>query len=277
MDYFSHLFDYLSSTKSIVDHLTMSIEEFVAKELDMFQGKMKIPLSIFITLTVFIPVVIYITLHTTTSMMKYSEIYNERVVNFQREKKKTEQLLTALLPRSIIHQLKKGETPIPQTFSSVSILMCDICSFTQIASESTAHQIVELLNDLYNQFDDCIDNYDVYTVETVGDAYLIAAGMPEQNECHAPEICSMALELMSKVVPFEVKHKPGYRIKVRIGIDSGTASAGVIGDKIPHYSVFGETVEMASFMESTSDPMKIQVSKTIIICTQYVSLVPNSK
>ena len=74
----------------------------------------------------------------------------------------------------------------------------------------------------------------------------------------------MGLELMSKVVPFEVKHKPGYRMKVRIGIDSGPAAAGVIGDKLPHYSVFGETVEMAAFMESISDPMKIQVSYTFV-------------
>ena len=128
----SHLFEYLSSTEAVVDRLTMAIEEFVAKELDVFEGKKSVPLSIFIALTLFVPVVIYITLHTTTSMLKvfqllfrphgttcvsmfipsmlkYSEIYNERVTNYKREKKKTEQLLTALLPRSIIHQLKRGQ------------------------------------------------------------------------------------------------------------------------------------------------------------------------
>lgn len=103
------MFEYLSSTEAVVDRLTMAIEEFVAKELDVFEGKKSVPLSIFIALTLFVPVVIYITLHTTTSMLKYSEIYNERVTNYKREKKKTEQLLTALLPRSIIHQLKRGQ------------------------------------------------------------------------------------------------------------------------------------------------------------------------
>ena len=72
---------------------------------------------------------------------KYSEIYNERVTNYKREKKKTEQLLTALLPRSIIHQLKRGQVPTPQTFHSVSILLCDIVGFTQLAADSTAHQV----------------------------------------------------------------------------------------------------------------------------------------
>ena len=92
-----------------MDRLTFKIEEFVAKELDMFEGKKSVPLFIFIALTLFIPVVIYITLHTTTSMLRYSEIYNERVTKYKDEKKKTEQLLTALLPRSIIHHLKKGQ------------------------------------------------------------------------------------------------------------------------------------------------------------------------
>ena len=81
----------------------------MAIELDMFEGKKSVPLFIFIALTLFIPVVIYITLHTTTSMLRYSEIYNERVTKYKDEKKKTEQLLTALLPKSIIHQLKKNQ------------------------------------------------------------------------------------------------------------------------------------------------------------------------
>ena len=72
-------------------------------------------------------------------------------------------------------------------------------------------QTVDLLNDLYQHFDDCVDAYDVWKVETIGDAYLVASGVPDQNENHATEICKMSLDLLSKVVPFEVKHKPGYR------------------------------------------------------------------
>jgi hypothetical protein len=86
------------------------------------------------------PVVTYITLHTTSTMQKYTQIYTERVETYQLEKKKTEQLLTALLPKAIIYQLKRGQVPVPQTFSSMSILLSDIVGFTNLASESTAHQ-----------------------------------------------------------------------------------------------------------------------------------------
>ena len=255
--YYSNLFEYLSSTKAVVDMLTFKIEEFVAKELDEFEGKKSVPLFIFIALTLFIPVVIYITLHTTTSMLNYSEIYNERVTNYKEEKKKTEQLLTALLPRSIIHQLKKGQarengselaslhlnskflgsdaTNIPFCFHSAlrhcwvhttccglncppgmlpNMLMISykIETFwrkTQINglniktfSSHSKRQIVELLNELYNEFDNCLVNFEVYKVETIGDAYLIAAGVPECNTDHALEICRQV-----KVASLKVPHR----------------------------------------------------------------------
>lgn len=155
----------------------------------MIQGKMKRPISILITLTIFIPVVIYIIMHTTTSLVKYSQIYQEGVVNFKREKKKINQFLSSQLPRFIIHQLKKGEAYIiprpsaPSPFSYVS--------FPQLSSELTAHQIIDLLIDLYNQFDDCKCSYDM--LKTIGNTILIATGIPYYNELHAPEICRMSL------------------------------------------------------------------------------------
>ena len=158
--------------------------------------------------------------------------------------------------------MKKGKIPEPESFESVSIFLCDIVAFTSLASESTAHQIVDLLNTLYNLFDMRLENYDVYKVETIGDAYMVASGVPEHNDHHAGEIAKMALDLLAKVVTFEVQHKPGYRLRLRMGIHSGTCVAGVVGTKIPHYSVFGETVEIAGIMEATGEPMKIQV-KTI--------------
>lgn len=157
--------------------------------------------------------------------------------------------------------MKRGKVPEPESFPSVSIFLCDIVGFTNLASESTAHQIVDLLNTLYNLFDMRIENYDVYKVETIGDAYMVASGVPEHNDHHACEIAKMALDILAKVVTFEVQHKPGYRIRLRLGIHSGSCVAGVVGTKIPHYSVFGETVEIAGLMESTGEPMKIQMTE----------------
>lgn len=196
---------------------------------------------------------------TILMILRFSEIYDTRVEIYRQEKRKTEKLLTDLLPRQIIHDMKRGKVPQPESFSSVSVFLCDIVSFTTLASESTAHQIVELLNTLYNLFDLRIENYDVYKVETIGDAYMVASGVPVANQHHAEELAKMALDLLAKVVTFEVQHKPGYRLKLRMGLHSGSCVAGVVGTKIPHYSVFGETVEIAGLMESTGQPMKIQV------------------
>ena len=96
---------------------------------------------------------------------RFSALYDERVEIYRQEKKKTEKLLTDLLPRQIIRQMKKGEVPQPETFESVSVFLCDIVGFTTLSSESTAHQIVDMLNLLYNMYDSRIDAYDVYKVK----------------------------------------------------------------------------------------------------------------
>jgi len=260
VDYFSQGLEYTTLVKNIVDNMADDIEIFVQTELQRFTGHRTIPLAIIIVLGLMVPVIVYVTYLSTTSMFQFSALYDERVEIYRQEKKKTEKLLTDLLPRQIIRQMKKGEVPQPETFESVSVFLCDIVGFTTLSSESTAHQIVDMLNLLYNMYDSRIDAYDVYKVETIGDAYMVASGVPEKIDTHAQEICRMALDLLAKLVTFEVPHKPGYRLKMRMGIHSGSVVAGVVGTKIPHYSVFGETVEMASIMECSGEPMKIQIS-----------------
>jgi len=259
VDYFAQQQEYTASTKAIVDDLTDEIEAFVATELARFENHKTLPLILIFVLACFVPIVAYVTLQATVSMFKFSEIYDERVEVYRTEKRKTEKLLTDLLPRQIIHDMKKGRVPQPESFDSVSVFLCDIVQFTNLASESTANQIVDLLNTLYNLFDLRLEGYDVYKVETIGDAYMVASGVPVPTPHHAVEIAKMALDLLAKMVTFEVAHKPGYRLKLRMGIHSGGCVAGVVGVKIPHYSVFGETVEMAGLMEATGEPMKIQV------------------
>ena len=119
---------------------------------------------------------------------------------YRQEKRKTEKLLTDLLPRQIIRQMKKGQIPPPESFESVTVFLCDIVGFTNLSSESTAHQIVDMLNSLYNLYDNRIDNYDVYKVETIGDAYMVCSGVPEKNDYHASEVSKMALDLLTKVI-----------------------------------------------------------------------------
>ncbi|XP_041363434.1 receptor-type guanylate cyclase Gyc76C-like [Gigantopelta aegis] len=198
-------------------------------------------------------------------MEKYQEnleeLVEERTEQLIEEKKKTDALLHRMLPSSVSVQLKRGEAVVPETFQSVTIYFSDICGFTKLSAESSPMQVVDLLNDLYTLFDSIIAHYDVYKVETIGDAYMVVSGLPIRNgDNHAGEIASMSLELLSAIKSFKLRHKPGDTLKLRIGIHSGSCVAGVVGVTMPRYTLFGDTVNTASRMESNGEALMIHIS-----------------
>ncbi|XP_018398793.1 PREDICTED: atrial natriuretic peptide receptor 1-like [Cyphomyrmex costatus] len=188
-------------------------------------------------------------------------LVEERTADYLEEKRKCEELLYQLLPKSVASQLILGQSVIAETYDQVTIYFSDIVGFTSLSAESTPLQVVDLLNDLYTCFDSIIENFDVYKVETIGDAYMVVSGLPVRNGMnHAREIARMSLALRDTVMTFSIRHRPTEQLKLRIGMHSGPCVAGVVGLKMPRYCLFGDTVNTASRMESNGEALKIHVS-----------------
>ncbi|CAG9133951.1 unnamed protein product [Plutella xylostella] len=185
-------------------------------------------------------------------------LVEEKTEQLSLEKRRSEELLYQVLPRPVAQQLMSGSVVQPEGFECVTVYFSDIVGFTELCAASSPIQVVALLNDLYSTFDTILGFYDVYKVETIGDAYMVVSGLPERNgDLHAREICLMALAVLEAVRGFVVRHRPQHRLEVRIGVHSGPVCAGVVGVKMPHYCLFGDTVNTASRMESTGQQIQI--------------------
>ena len=184
-----------------------------------------------------------------------------RTAQLDSERRRCEDLLSKMLPRSVVEALKNGQIVHPETFESVTVYFSDVVGFTKLATDSSPLEIIDFLNDLYSEFDNIIDLFDCYKVETIGDAYMVASGLPIRNGIrHVAEIANLSLEILSCVATFKIRHRPDRQLQLRIGMHSGPCVAGIIGLKMPRYCLFGDTVNYASRMESSGLALRIHVS-----------------
>ncbi|MGC1246351.1 MAG: adenylate/guanylate cyclase domain-containing protein [Spirulinaceae cyanobacterium] len=175
------------------------------------------------------------------------------------EQEKAEKLLLNILPSSIAEQLKAQKSTIAENFAEVTVLFADIVGFTKIAASITPSKLVEILNLIFSEFDQLIGKHNLEKIKTIGDAYMVVGGLPLPRDDHANSIAQMALDMQAAISQVSIRTQNDFSL--RIGIHTGPVVAGVIGKKKFSYDLWGDTVNIASRMESHSLPGKIQVSE----------------
>jgi adenylate cyclase len=175
------------------------------------------------------------------------------------ERAKSERLLLNVLPASVASRLKESDEVIADGFGAATVLFADIVGFTPLAQELSPADSVVLLDKVFAGWDGLAARHGVEKIKTIGDAYMVAAGLPSEREDHVEAIADMALEMGSEAKRCVGESAPP--LEVRIGIDTGPVVAGVIGRAKFTYDLWGDTVNTASRMESHGVPGAIQVTE----------------
>lgn len=175
------------------------------------------------------------------------------------EHERSEQLLLNILPLSISTRLKGGEQSIADGFAEVSVLFADIVGFTELSARMPPAALVQVLNDVFSRFDELAERLGLEKIKTIGDAYMVAAGLPNPRPDHAAVTVRMALGMRAALK--DLNERKGYGLALRIGVHSGPVVAGVIGKKKFIYDLWGDTVNTASRMESHGIKDAVHISE----------------
>lgn len=181
-------------------------------------------------------------------------IYNQR--------KKSDALLNKILPKKIAKRLKANEREIADDIENATTVFIDLVGFTHFAKDKPASEVLRILNELFSRFDKLVIKHGLEKIKTIGDGYMAASGVPEPNLNHVKSALDFALDVREELSRFNLEF--GMEMQARIGLDTGPVVAGVIGDNKFIYDLWGDTVNIASRMESTCLPSKIQVTENIL-------------
>ncbi|MDJ0554026.1 MAG: PAS domain S-box protein [Microcoleaceae cyanobacterium MO_207.B10] len=175
------------------------------------------------------------------------------------EQEKSERLLLNILPIKIAEKLKQNQHPIAKRYDNITILFADIVDFTGFSARISPSELVDMLNQIFSAFDQLTEHHNLEKIKTIGDSYMVVGGLPAAQKNHAEAIAKMALDMQHAITKFE--NDRGDPFQIRIGINTGPAVAGVIGIKKFIYDLWGDTVNVASRMEATGTPGRIQVTE----------------
>lgn len=224
------------------------------------------PLEVTTTLLVInisgVSILIFVSLRSFVALNeRMKKQLDQKHVELKQEQEKSERLLLNILPGSIAQKLKQETSYIADGFQDVSVLFADIVGFTKLSENVTPHELVNLLNDIFSRFDRLAEIHGLEKIKTIGDAYMVAGGLPEPRDGHLLSITEMALDMLKEVDNFCQEQQ--VQLQTRIGINSGPVVAGVIGQKKFIYDLWGDTVNLASRMESNGIPQRIQVTQMV--------------
>jgi len=173
--------------------------------------------------------------------------------------RQSEDLLRNILPDPIVERLKVSRGVIADQYPSASILFADVADFTPLAARLEPDEVITMLNEVFSAFDTMVAERGLEKIKTIGDAYMVAAGVPVERGDHAPAICDLALEMRDRIASQDFA---GHRLSMRIGVASGPVMAGIIGHQKFSYDLWGDTVNLASRMETSGTPGQIQIAAT---------------
>lgn len=185
----------------------------------------------------------------------------EKTELIEQKNRENEALLLNILPGEIAARLKSGESEIADSFANVTVLFGDIVGFTALSSTTSATEIVEMLNGLFSLFDQAASDLGIEKIKTIGDCYMAVCGLPRPCPDHADRMARMALRMLEATAQYG--QEKGLNLQLRIGLNSGPVVAGVIGATKFIYDLWGDTVNLASRMESTGVPGQIQVTRSV--------------
>jgi class 3 adenylate cyclase len=198
-------------------------------------------------------------LSDTFNMMTAS--IREKTELIEEKNRENEALLLNILPGEIATRLKGGEQEIADSFADVTVLFGDIVGFTTLSGTISASQVVDMLNGLFTRFDQAASELGIEKIKTIGDCYMAVCGLPKVCHDHADRMARMALRMLDATR--EYGQERGLPLQLRIGLNSGQVVAGVIGKTKFIYDLWGDTVNIASRMESTGVPGEIQVTRNV--------------
>lgn len=189
--------------------------------------------------------------------------------DLKRERDRSERLLLNILPAAVAKRLKHDQQTIAESFAEASVLFADVVGFTQLSAGIPPKELVNLLNQIFSKFDRLAAQHGLEKIKTIGDSYMVVGGLPVERDDHLEAIARMALDMQKAIAHFQVDD--GQPMQIRIGINVGPVVAGVIGMKKFIYDLWGDTVNVASRMESQGVPGRIQVTESVYeqLCDRF--------